>query len=471
MNTPALQEPVLDRTPSIAVNYPQPKQHRFRVVKVTHGYPPRFNAGTEVYSQTLCHQLARRGHSVWVFTREEDPFAADYTVRREQDPLEQQIEVTLVNMARARDGYRHAEVDAAFADLLDRVHPDVIHVSHLNHLSTSLVAEAKRRGIPLVFTAHDFWPLCPRGQFIRMYSPGRDPWALCPGQRDTDCAKYCYCRYFSGDPDQRQADEDYWTQWVAQRMAHMREVMAMFDVIIAPSRQLMAIYRRDLPAIADRLLFLDYGFDHELLRGRYRTPTNGGEFVFGYIGTHIPAKGVDQLIQAFAGLQGRCRLRIYGRYQEPNTRALKHLVNTLARDIRERIEWCDEYCNQQIVKSVFNHVDAIVVPSIWLENSPLVIHEALQARVGVITANAGGMAEFVRHEENGLLFRHRDVEDLRRQMQRFVDDPLQTVRLAQRGYLDSQDGNVPDICDHADKVTEIYRRVIEQAVARGEVTA
>ena len=39
---------------------------------------------------------------------------------------------------------------------------------------------------------------------------------------------------------------------------------------------------------------------------------------------------------------------------------------------------------------VFNHCDAIVVPSIWAENSPLVIHEALQARVPVITADYGG---------------------------------------------------------------------------------
>ncbi len=47
---------------------------------------------------------------------------------------------------------------------------------------------------------------------------------------------------------------------------------------------------------------------------------------------------------------------------------------------------------------VFNKIDAIVVPSIWLENSPLVIHEALQAGVLVITADVGGMAEYVHHE-------------------------------------------------------------------------
>ena len=59
------------------------------------------------------------------------------------------------------------------------------------------------------------------------------------------------------------------------------------------------------------------------------------------------------------------------------------------------------------MRDAFDRVDAIVVPSVWVENSPLVIHEAQQARVPVITADAGGMAEYVRHEVNGLLFEHR----------------------------------------------------------------
>jgi glycosyltransferase involved in cell wall biosynthesis len=71
------------------------------------------------------------------------------------------------------------------------------------------------------------------------------------------------------------------------------------------------------------------------------------------------------------------------------------------------------------VPEVLNRVDAIVVPSIWEENSPLVIHEAQQARVPVITADVGGMAEYVRHEHNGLLFRHRNAGSLATQMQRF----------------------------------------------------
>ena len=51
-----------------------------KILKVIHGYPMRYNAGSEVYSQTLCHGLAAR-HEVHVFTREEDAFAPDFRLR------------------------------------------------------------------------------------------------------------------------------------------------------------------------------------------------------------------------------------------------------------------------------------------------------------------------------------------------------------------------------------------------------
>ena len=55
-----------------------------KILQVIHGYPMRYNAGSEVYTQTLCRGLAEH-HEVHVFTREEDPFAPDFRVRAERD--------------------------------------------------------------------------------------------------------------------------------------------------------------------------------------------------------------------------------------------------------------------------------------------------------------------------------------------------------------------------------------------------
>ena len=84
----------------------------------------------------------------------------------------------------------------------------------------------------------------------------------------------------------------------------------------------------------------------------------------------------------------------------------------------------------------------------------------------VITADYGGMAEYVHHEENGLLFTHRDPESLAHQMQRLVGGPELARRLGSRRYLQSTDGNVPDMRDHALAVEQIYERLVEERRGR-----
>ena len=91
----------------------------------------RYNAGSEVYSQTLCQGLADR-HEVHVFTREEDSFAPDYRLRTETDSGDDRITLHLVNNPRNKDRYRVAAIDERFAATLDRVQPDVVHVGYGN---------------------------------------------------------------------------------------------------------------------------------------------------------------------------------------------------------------------------------------------------------------------------------------------------------------------------------------------------
>jgi len=431
-----------------------------KVLQVIHGYPMRYNAGSEVYTQTLCHGLAER-HEVHVFTREEDSFAPDYALRREQDRDDPRVTLHLVNVPRTRDRYRHVGVDQRFAELLDTLKPDVVHIGHLNHLSTSLVSEASARELPILYTLHDYWVMCPRGQFMQMHP--EDPqnlWAACDGQEDRKCAERCYARYFSGAPSEIEEDVAHWTRWVSRRMAHLREIAQEVDLFIAPARYLYQRYRDAFGLPERKLVYLDYGFDTRRLTGRQRPP--GEPFTFGYIGTHIPAKGIHHLIEAFGKVKGPARLRIWGRHRGQDTEALMALARQLPGDASHRVEWLPEYRNADIVQDVFNKVDAIVVPSVWVENSPLVIHEALQARVPVVTANAGGMAEYVHHEVNGLLFDHRSPDSLAEQMQRFVEDPALAHRLGQRGYVQSETGDVPDIGSHVQAIERLYEQELSR---------
>jgi len=431
-----------------------------KILKVIHGYPMRYNAGSEVYSKTLCHGLAAR-HEVSVFTREEDAFAPDSRLRVELDEDDPRITIHLVNNPRLKDRYRAEGVDQRFAEVLDRATPDLVHVGHLNHLSTSLLREAARREVPIVFTLHDYWLMCPRGQFMQMFPEVRDDlWAVCDGQEDRKCAERCYARYFGGAHDDREVDVAYWSGWVGRRMRHVREMTELVDLFIAPARYLYDRYRDEFGLSERKLVYLDYGFARERLGGRRRML--GEPFTFGYIGTHIPAKGIHDLIRAFGRLAGNARLRIWGRPRGQDTDALRRIAASLPDGAANRIEWMPEYKNQQVVRDVFDHCDAIVVPSVWVENSPLVIHEAQQARVPVVTANVGGMAEYVHHEVNGLLFEHRSIDSLAEQMQRFVDDPAFAVRLGARGYLRSETGDVPAVGDHVGEIERLYEQVLRR---------
>ena len=205
----------------------------------------------------------------------------------------------------------------------------------------------------------------------------------------------------------------------------------------------------------NKIIYLDYGFPTEYLTQTEKSKDKTN-FTFGYIGTLIPAKGVNQLIEAFCQIETPATLRIYGRQNGQSTDALK----LLASKTKNKIELAGEYINHNLANDVFSKVDCIVVPSIWAENSPLVIHEAQSCRIPVITADFGGMKEYVQHQVNGLLFEHRNSTSLAEQMKFAIANPQMMKMYGQKGYLYSATGDVPDIQEHCKELEKIYIRFI-----------
>ena len=421
---------------------------RIRILKVIHGFPPLYSAGSEVYSHSIVEELSKH-HEVLVFTREENVFEPDFSFRTEQ---RERYNVVYVNMARAKDGYNHRLINERFARLVDEFKPTVAHVGHLSHLSTGIIDVLFDRKVPIVYTLHDYWLMCPRGQFLQRNFDGENLYQVCDGQNSRKCATTCYRMYFSGT-GQTAREIDYWTDWIERRQQEMRSISRKVSLFIAPSRYLMNRYIRDFGIPQEKIVYLDYGFPLHYLRPVHRKQT--GEFTFGYIGRIIPAKGVDLLIRAFKRIREPARLKIWGIDDGQTLKALRRL----AQDSQNPIDFCGQYVNHNLATDVFSKVDVIVVPSIWVENSPLVIHEAQACRVPVITADTGGMAEYVRHRVNGLLFKFRSEKSLYEQMLWALRHPGQMRSLGERGYLYSETGQVPDIETHCRRLEEIYINV------------
>lgn len=423
-----------------------------KILKVIHGYPPYYSAGSEVYSQMLAHGLADN-HEVQVFARHENNFLPDFHCSTILDNSDPRILLHLINVPITKYRYKfvNEEVNTQFKQIVDNFKPDLIHFGHLNHLSLSLPELTFKKNIPMVFTLHDFWLMCPRGRFIQRNS--KELLQLCNGQEDRKCATECYKGCFTGDNELLNSDINYWQEWISTRMRYTKKIVDYVDHFIAPSKFLMNKFIEDFNIPTKKISYLDYGFNLNRLKSRNRIREE--DFVFGYIGTHTPEKGIDLLLKAFSNLSPKAKLRIWGATSQ-ETADFKAITNQFSQAVKDRIEWMGSYKNENIVTEVFNKLDAIVVPSIWGENSPLVIHEAQQLNIPVITADHGGMAEYVRDGVNGLLFKHRNIESLSEKMENLVIDQKLYTTLTQKGYLYSINGNIPSINEHILELEKVY---------------
>lgn len=432
------------------------------ILKIIHGYPPDYNAGSEVYSQSICNELSKK-HKVSVFTREENPYSPCFSIREQK--VNDNLTLYFVNNPQGKDGYRHQQMDDNFAGLVKQLKPDIAHIGHVNHLSTGLIDELNKLKVPIVYTLHDFWLMCPRGQFLTRSIGNANNFQLCEKQDDKKCATDCYKVYFSGREENENTDIENWSLWTHQRMIETKAIIQKVVLFIAPSNYLRDRFINDFDIPENKIIYLDYGFPTEYLTPQLRSEQATTEkskektnYTFGYIGTHIPAKGVNLLVEAFNQIEETAMLKIFGRANGQSTNALKKL----ATKSKNKIEFSGEYINHNLANDVFSNVDCIVVPSIWGENSPLVIHEAQSCKVPVITADFGGMKEYVQHHVNGLLFEHRNINSLVEQLNFAISNPETMKKLGEKGYLFSKDGSVPNIQDHCKELEKMYQKFIPQ---------
>ena len=372
-----------------------------RILLIIHGYPPFYMAGSEVYTYNLARQLAK-SNDVFVFHRIEDKEKPLYQV---VDTVDCGVNIRYINNyepqnATFYDKYLNPRIDDEFREYVRLTKPDVVHIGHLSHLSTQIPIIAKREfGLPVVFTIHDFWMQCHRGQLINP-----ENWQICPPPNTSQCTRCAAYHY--GKPD-------FGADLVEQRTRHINHALECIDVFLAPSHTLEDFYVK-IGVDRAKIFYSKYGFNIDKITKH--TKNKHDTITFGFTGRIIHTKGVHLLCEAFSKVVGNARLVIWGDFNGDYGKNLKQKYEG------SRIEFKGCYHNDEL-SQVLDSFDVLVCPSIWLENAPLVIQEAQAAELPVLVSDRGGMAELVHDGVDGFTFRLGDAEDLRDKMQYIVDNP------------------------------------------------
>ncbi len=380
-------------------------------------YPPAMN-GQSIFTGNLAEGLARRGHDVWVVTNSDygKPYQIDhngvhiYTISAgEMRFLHNQAYVNLLPAHEARQVFRHFS-------------PDIVHLHDHYPLSQSLLAAAKRRGIPVMGTNH-FVP-----ENLAPYVP------LLPR---------------------------LWPLFSSMLWWWMKLVYNRMDLVTAPSRTAAQILqsqglRAPIHAVSCGVslerFHVDASVDRSAIRAKYGL--DAGRTLFHFVGRVDAEKKVDILIRAVKLLnRADIQLAVTGngaalhRYQD--------LVKELGVDDQVRFTG---FVLDLDLPRLLNSVDIFCMPS-EAELLSIASLEAMATAKPVLAARSKALPELVTDGENGYLFEAGSVEDAARRMAALADHPECWPRMGAASLARVQAHSLDNVIS---RYEELYRECIRK---------
>lgn len=411
-----------------------------RVLVMSHMHPRVSKGGAEIAAYHLFGELRA--------CRDVQPFFLAASGGRVQERLGARFvqpwgEDEFVYSGAGFDHWIHANPDPefppGFTALLRELAPDVVHLHHYANFGVETLLHI-RRALPqarIVLTLHEYLAVCHHfGQMVK-----RPDFRLCARSTPRDCTT-CF-------PER--SEQDFFL-----RELYLKRFFRLVDHFVSPSVFLAdryAAWGLDRKAIS----VIENGMPVPAGLPTAAAPAapTGRDLVFGFFGQISRLKGIDVVLDAAdlldkAKVQG-LRIDIHGDHsgQPPQFRErFEARLDKLPPNLR----FCGPYENAR-VHGLMRSADAVLVPSIWWENSPLVIQEAFLNRRPVICSDIGGMAEKVHHGHDGFHFQAGSAWSLAGLLRRLAEDP---ARLA---ALQSTLAVPPTLRDTAAANLRLYRRL------------
>ena len=405
---------------------------RILMVQTFHYY----RGGDSTYMLSLSRLLEEKGHEVVPFAMEHprnlpSPYARYFVSEVDYPELLSRASLGAAWKVATRSIY-NGEARRKIAALADEVRPDVAHFHNIHaHITTSIVSPLRARGIPIVWTLHDYRLICPntsllsRGEICERCIPDRFHEAVL--QR---CKKGSLPASF--------------VAMLATLYDRLARIPARIDRFIAPSDFLRS---KLLEGGFDpaRVVCVPNFVDLALYTGLPE------EDYFCYLGRLSPEKGLDILVRAVAGLDAG-RLLVVG--DGPEAGALR----TLAAELKtSRVEFAG-YRSGEELRRILARSQFVVLPSRWYENLPFAVMEAFASSKAVVASRIGGIPEMVEDGVNGLLFPMGDDGALAACLARMLGDRRLREEMGRRAREKAE--RLYEREGHYAEIERIYRDVI-----------
>lgn len=360
-----------------------------RTLIAAHSHPLVSKGGAEIAAFELFERInALPGHEAWFLGCQRDQ-AADRLGSVITQPFSER---EYLYSASEFDWFNFANRDVRYPDeleaLLGLLAPDVIHFHHyvVFGVETFLIARRARPNVKIVVTLHEYLAICHHfGQMVTKTAR-----ALCYESAPDRCNR-CF-------PEIGRADFFLRKQYISR-------FLELVDHFIAPSHFLAERYIAwGLPAA--RISVIENIVPPSAAKPRPISVASDEPLRVGFFGQISALKGINVLLDTGAIFESEefhgVVFEVFGdhRGQPPEFQA--EFLRGLAKAGRN-IRYHGPYEPKQLDR-MMQTVDLVLMPSIWWENSPLVIQEALRNRRPVVCSDIGGMAEKVRDGIDGFHF-------------------------------------------------------------------
>lgn len=389
--------------------------------------------GSEKYYFDLAKLLKEHGHDVALFSMDgENNIKTDC-----KEYFVENSDMNSKNVFKALDVIYSKKNEKAMEKALDDFKPDIVHLNNFQRqLSASIIQPMKKRNIPIVFTAHDLQAICPA---IVMLDKDKN---ICE-----KCLKGKYMNCIKGKCVKNSRLKSLLGAIEGRYYRNKKIFSKQIDKIITPSE----FYKTKLveDGISPEKIVVLHNFI-DIDDYNVKIEDEGYALYFGRI---IKEKGVLNLIKAFKNIENN---KLYIAGDGPDMEKVKKYIKD--NKLEEKIKLLG-FLNSDQVKNYVRKARFIVVPSVWYENCPYSVLEALAMGKPIIGSNLGGIHELVKNNETGLIYKYDDINDLTDKMIVLFEDKNKAEEMGKNAKEIAKSKFSKDA--YYDKIIKIYEGVMK----------